>query len=251
MKHLKYLLLALLFINANPFFAQKEEFSITNLDKEIPIDPTVKTGTLNNGLTYYIKHNAKPKNRAELRLVLKAGSILEDEDQLGLAHFVEHMAFNGTKSFKKNELIDYLQSLGVEFGADLNAHTSFDETVYKLSVPTDQKTFNTGLQVLRDWADGITFEDEEIDNERGIVAEELRARQGAGMRMYYKSIPLITNNSRYAQRSPIGTLDVIMNSDYDALKRFYRDWYRPDLMALVLVGDFDVLETEKKGKDPF
>lgn len=251
MKHLKYLLLALLFINANPFFAQKEEFSITNLDKEIPIDPTVKTGTLNNGLTYYIKHNAKPKNRAELRLVLKAGSILEDEDQLGLAHFVEHMAFNGTKSFKKNELIDYLQSLGVEFGADLNAHTSFDETVYKLSVPTDQKTFNTGLQVLRDWADGITFEDEEIDNERGIVAEELRARQGAGMRMYYKSIPLITNNSRYAQRSPIGTLDVIMNSDYDALKRFYRDWYRPDLMALVLVGDFDVLETEKKVKTLF
>lgn len=224
---------------------------VENLNKKIPIDSTIKIGKLNNGLTYYIKHNAKPKNRAELRLVLKAGSILEDEDQLGLAHFVEHMAFNGTKSFKKNELIDYLQSLGVEFGADLNAHTSFDETVYKLSVPTDQKTFNTGLQVLRDWADGITFEDEEIDNERGIVAEELRARQGAGMRMYYKSIPLITNNSRYAQRSPIGTLDVIMNSDYDALKRFYRDWYRPDLMALVLVGDFDVLETEKKVKTLF
>lgn len=217
-----------------------------DLKKEIPIDPSVKIGKLSNGLTYYIKHNAKPKDKAELRLVIKAGSVLEDEDQQGLAHFVEHMAFNGTKSFEKNELINYLQSLGVEFGADLNAHTDFDETVYKLSVPTNKETFNTSLQVLRDWADGITFEDQEIDNERGIVAEELRARSGARMRMFYQSIPKITNNSRYSKRLPIGKMDVILNSEYDAMKRFYRDWYRPDLMALVLVGDFDVLETEKK-----
>ena len=233
------------------FFSFSSVAQIKNLNKEIPIDPTIKIGKLDNGLTYYIKHNAKPKNKAELRLVLKAGSILEDEDQLGLAHFVEHMAFNGTKSFEKNKLIDYLQSLGVEFGADLNAHTGFDETVYKLSVPTDEVTFNTSLKVLRDWADGITFEDEEIDNERGIIAEELRARNGARARMYYKSIPLITNNSRYAERLPIGKLDVIMNFEYDAMKRFYRDWYRPDLMALVLVGDFDVLETEEKVKELF
>jgi len=221
------------------------------LQNEIPIDPTVKVGKLVNGLTYYIKQNAKPKNKAELRLVIKAGSILEDEDQQGLAHFVEHMAFNGTKSFEKNKLIDYLQSLGVEFGADLNAHTSYDETVYKLSVPTDEETLETSLHVLKDWADGITFENEEIDNERGIVAEELRARSGAGMRMYYKSIPKITNNSRYAKRTPIGKLDVILNSEYDTMKRFYRDWYRPDLMALVLVGDFDVIQIEKQIKTLF
>ncbi len=246
MKNIKIITVSILILFNFKLLAQVE-----NLNKQIPTDSSVKIGKLSNGLTYYIKHNAKPKNKAELRLVINAGSILEDEDQLGLAHFVEHMAFNGTRSFEKNKLIDYLQSLGVEFGADLNAHTSFDETVYKLSVPTDEETFNTSLKVLRDWADGITFENEEIDNERGIVAEELRARSGAGMRMYYKSIPLITNNSRYAKRSPIGTLDVIMNSDYDAMKRFYRDWYRPDLMALVLVGDFDVLDTEKKVKELF
>ena len=222
-----------------------------NLNNKIPADATVKMGTLSNGLKYYIKHNAKPQNKAEFRLVIKAGSILEDDDQQGLAHFVEHMAFNGTESFEKNKLIDYLQGLGVEFGADLNAHTSFDETVYKLSVPTDTETFNTSLQVLKDWANGITFENDEIDKERGIVAEELRARGGAGMRMYYKSIGELTNNSRYAERAPAGKLDVILNSDYDAMKRFYRDWYRPDLMALVLVGDFDVLEAEKKVKSLF
>ncbi|MCF6348370.1 MAG: insulinase family protein [Flavobacteriaceae bacterium] len=252
MKYLKIIIVSFLWLYSLSLLAQTVTFDINNLNSEIPIDPTVKMGKLDNGLTYYIKQNTKPDNKAELRLVINAGSILEDEDQLGLAHFVEHMAFNGTKSFKKNELIDYLQNLGVEFGADLNAHTGFDETVYKLSVPTDNiEIFDTSLQVLRDWADGITFDDAEIDNERGVVAEELRARSGARMRMYYLSIPVLTNKSRYAKRIPIGSLDVIMNSKYDALKRFYRDWYRPDLMALVLVGDFDVLETEKKIKKIF
>ncbi|MDD7888091.1 pitrilysin family protein [Flavivirga sp. 57AJ16] len=249
MKNIKISIIFFLWLSAFNIIAQSHEF---DLDKEIPIDPTVKVGKLSNGLTYYIKHNAKPENKAELRLVLNAGSILEGEDQLGLAHFIEHMAFNGTKNFEKNELIDYLQSIGIEFGADLNAHTGFDETVYKLSVPTEDKTiFNTSLQVLRDWADGITFDHEEIDNERGVVAEELRARSGANMRMYYQSIPVITNNSRYAKRAPIGTLDVIMNSKYGALKRYYKDWYRPGLMALVLVGDFDVADTEAKIKKIF
>ncbi|GAA3610570.1 insulinase family protein [Flavivirga amylovorans] len=246
MKNVTVIIASILYLWNFNLIAQVEDLS-----NHIPIDPTIKMGKLSNGLTYYIKHNAKPKNKAELRLVLNAGSILEDEDQLGLAHFIEHMAFNGTKKFPKNELIDYLQSLGIEFGADLNAHTGFDETVYKLSVPTDEKTLGTSLQVLRDWADGITFSHEEIDNERGVVAEELRARSGAGMRMYYKSIPVITNNSRYADRLPIGTLDVIMNSKYDVMKRFYNDWYRPDLMALVLVGDFDVEQTEIKVKKIF
>ncbi|MDO5980934.1 M16 family metallopeptidase [Flavivirga spongiicola] len=224
----------------------------TSFNTHIPIDPSIKTGKLSNGLAYYLKRNAKPENKAELRLVLNVGSVLEDDDQQGLAHFIEHMAFNGTKSFEKNKLIDYLQSLGIEFGADLNAHTGFDETVYKLSVPTDDEAiFNTSLQVLREWADGITFDDEEIDNERGVVAEELRARSGANMRMFYQSIPAITNNSRYAKRLPIGMLDVILNSEYETMKRFYRDWYRPDLMALVLVGDFNVDETEIKIKKLF
>ncbi len=218
-----------------------------NFQQEIPLDPTVKKGVLANGFTYFIKKNQKPENKAELRLIINAGSILEDEDQLGLAHFVEHMAFNGTKSFKKNDLIDYLQSIGIEFGADLNAHTSFDETVYKLEVPTDDvQVFNTSLQILREWADGITFDATEIENERGVVAEELRARSGAGMRVFYKSIPVLTNQSRYAKRTPIGTLDVILNSQPEALTRFYNDWYRPELMALVIVGDVAIDETEKK-----
>ncbi|MCL5246428.1 insulinase family protein [Cellulophaga sp. 20_2_10] len=239
---------ALLFVGAFTLCAQQK----LNLEDPIPTDPSVKVGVLKNGLTYYIKQNAKPENKAEMRLVLNAGSILEDEDQLGLAHFIEHMAFNGTKNFEKNKLIDHLQNLGIEFGADLNAHTSFDETVYKLSVPTDNKeAFGLSLQILRDWADGITFSDEEIDNERGVVAEELRSRSGAGSRMYYKSLPILTNNSRYANRAPIGTLDVIMNSEYNALKRFYKDWYRPDLMAIVMVGDFNLEETEAKIKSMF
>ncbi|MCF4102217.1 insulinase family protein [Gillisia sp. M10.2A] len=235
----------LLLLVGSTFAQDKDQFF--TLNQKLPLDPSVRTGKLENGLTYYIKENKRPEDKAEMRLVINAGSILEDEDQQGLAHFVEHMAFNGTKNFKKNELIDYLQSIGVEFGADLNAHTGFDETVYKLSVPTDnEEIFNTSLQVLRDWADGLTFSNEEIDNERGVVAEELRARSGAGTRMYYKAIPVMTNNSRYAERLPIGKLDIILNSKYDAVKRFYREWYRPDLMALILVGDFDVDETEQK-----
>lgn len=252
MKIFRILLAFIFLLSSYGLSAQTDLVNTKNLNSKIPIDPTVKTGKLSNGLTYYIKHNPKPADKAELRLVLNVGSVLEDEDQQGLAHFIEHMAFNGTKSFEKNDLIDYLQSLGVEFGADLNAHTSFDETVYKLSIPTnDTDVFDKSLKVLRDWADGITFSHEEIDNERGIVAEELRARSGARTRMYYQSIPVLTNNSRYAERLPIGTLDVIMNSEYDALKRFYKDWYRPDLMALVIVGDFDVAETEEKVKTMF
>lgn len=239
----------IIFLSAYNITAQNVSF---DLNQNIPIDPNVKTGTLSNGLTYYLKHNEKPKNKAELRLVLNVGSILEDNDQQGFAHFVEHMAFNGTKSFHKNDLIDYLQRIGVQFGADLNAHTGFDETVYKLTVPTDiDSIYNTSLHILRDWADGIEFSDQEIDNERGIVAEELRARSGASMRMYYQSIPVLTNNSRYAERIPIGKLDLILNGKHKALKRFYKDWYRPDLMALVIVGDIDLKETETKIKKLF
>src|SRR5690606_15999776 len=157
-----------------------------------------------NGLTYYIKNNPKAKDKAELRLVINAGSVLEEEHQQGLAHFLEHMAFNGTRNFEKNELIDYLENLGVSFGADLNAHTGFDETVYKLSLPTDEETFNTGMQILRDWADGITLSHSEIDLERGVVAEELRGGRHVGRRMFESYIPVITNDSRHSKRFPIG-----------------------------------------------
>ena len=232
--------------------AQQKNNNFKNLSAEIPFDPSVKRGTLENGLTYYLKKNEKPSGKAELRLVIDAGSILENPDQLGLAHFIEHMAFNGTKSFEKNDLIDYLQSIGVAFGADLNAHTSFDETVYKLTVPTDTNNFfETSLQILREWADGVTFDPSEIDKERGVVAEELRARNNANSRLYDHTIGAMTNNSRYADRLPIGNLDVILNSKYESLTNFYKDWYRPDLMAVIIVGDIDITKTEKSIKKHF
>ncbi|MCM5662750.1 M16 family metallopeptidase [Galbibacter mesophilus] len=249
MKNYFCMLLALcLFIGT----AQQSKETFNDLQNKIPFDSSVKKGTLDNGLTYYVKKNKKPSAKAELRLVINAGSILEDPDQLGLAHLIEHMAFNGTKSFKKNKLIDYLQSIGVSFGADLNAHTSFDETVYKLTVPTDNKEyFKTSIKILREWADGISFDPEEIDKERGVVAEELRARNTANARLYDQTIGAMTNNSRYADRLPIGTLDVILNSEYESVTNFYNDWYRPDLMAVIIVGDVNLDETEKMIKKQF
>ncbi len=212
----------------------------------IPLDPRVRMGKLDNGLVYYIQKNEKPEDRAELRLAVRVGSINEDDDQLGLAHFVEHMAFNGTTHFEKSELVDYLQSVGTRFGPDLNAYTSFDETVYMLQVRTDSLAlFDKGMLVLEDWAQGVTFEDEEIDKERGVVESELRSGLSADERMRNEYLPVIFYNSKYANRLPIGTREIINNAPYDALKRFYRDWYRPDLMALVVVGDIDVEAVEE------
>ncbi|MEW6370712.1 MAG: insulinase family protein [Pseudomonadota bacterium] len=216
------------------------------LDAPIPVGPQVKVGKLPNGLRYYIQKNARPERRLELRLVIKAGSILEDEDQQGLAHFVEHMAFNGTAHFKKHELIDYLQSIGVKFGADLNAYTSFDETVYILPIPTDRpENVQRAFQVLEDWAHGLAFDDEEIEKERGIVLEELRLGKGAGDRIGKKVWPKMFNGSRYAERLPIGKEEVLRSFHPDTLRRFYRDWYRPDLMAVVAVGDIEPQAAEK------
>jgi len=215
-------------------------------EKIIPDDPQVITGVLDNGLTYYIRENNYPENRATLRLAVNAGSVLEDEDQRGLAHFVEHMAFNGTEKYSKNDLIYYLESLGLEFGADINAHTSFDETVYKLQVRTDiHEQLETGLDVLNQWAFHLTFDPVEIEKERGVVLEEWRLGRGAQSRMMDKTFPILFKDSKYGVRLPIGTTEVIENSEHDSLKRFYRDWYRPDLMAVVAVGDFDALEIEK------
>ncbi len=218
----------------------------------IPFDPETRMGTLPNGMRYYVRYNAKPENYAELRLALNAGSLQEMDAQQGLAHFVEHMCFNGTKNFPKSELVDYLESIGTKFGAHLNAYTSFDETVYMLRVPTDDADkFGTGLQILEDWAHQVTMEGEEIDKERGVVIEEWRTRLGANERISRKTYPKIFYDSRYENRLPIGDTGVLRTFDYETLRSFYDDWYRPNLMAIVAVGDFDVEAVEAQIKAQF
>ncbi len=197
-------------------------------------------GRLASGLAYYLRHNEEPRRRVELRLVVNAGSVLEDDDQLGLAHFIEHMAFNGTEHFPKRELVSYLESMGVRFGPDLNASTSFDETIYRLEVPTDDPAeIATGLEVLADWAHAITFDPDEVDRERGVVIEEWREGRGARARIFDRQAPVLFAGSRYADRLPIGSERVLESFTREALVRFYHDWYRPDLMAVVVVGDVD------------
>lgn len=224
------------------FFAQE-----LKLDNPIPTDPNVKIGKLKNGLTYYIRKNAKPEDKVDLRLVVNAGSILESDEQQGLAHFMEHMCFNGTKRFPKNELVNYLQSIGVKFGQHLNAYTSFDETVYFLPIPADDsEKLEKGFQILEDWAFNTTLTPEEIDKERGVVLEEYRIGLGANKRMMGRFMPKMMYNSVYAKRLPIGQKEVLENFTYDKLTSFYKDWYRPNLMAVIVVGDIDVAEMEKK-----
>lgn len=219
----------------------------------LPVDPDVIIGKLPNGLTYYIRKNAEPKNRAELYLVNKAGSVLETDAQRGLAHFTEHMAFNGTRDFPKNELVNYLQKAGVKFGADLNAYTSFDETVYQLPLPTDSsKVFEKGFDILADWAGHVSFDPKEIDDERGVVLEEERLRgKNAQERLQNQILPVLLNNSRYAERLPIGKEDILKTFKPETIKSFYHDWYRPDLQAVVAVGDFDPKGVEQLIKDNF
>lgn len=210
------------------------------LSDAIPVGPQVILGKLPNGLTYYIQKNVRPEKRLELRLVVKAGSMQEDDDQQGLAHFLEHMAFNGSTHFKRNELVSYLQSVGVKFGADLNASTSFNETIYILPLPTDKpEVVAQGFQVLEDWAHGLSLNDADIDSERGIVLEELRIGKGVDDRVNKVLLPKLFNGSQYARRLPIGQEAVLKNFKYEAIRRFYRDWYRPDLMAVVVVGDIE------------
>ena len=221
-------------------------------EENIPIDPKVRIGKLENGITYYIRNNAKPEDKVELRLVVNAGSIMETERQRGLAHFMEHMNFNGTKNFEKNDLIDYLQSIGVKFGADLNAYTSFDETVYILPIPSDDaEKLDTGLQILEDWAHNTTLTEEAIDGERGVVLEELRLRLGAQERMQRITLPKIMYGSRYADRLPIGTKENLENFEYKDVRDYFNTWYRPDLMAVIAVGDVDVDAMEEKIKKHF
>lgn len=214
--------------------------SAQDLTAKLPIDPNVTIGQFDNGLKYYIRTNKKPEKKVELRLIVNAGSILEDADQQGLAHFMEHMNFNGSKNFPKNELVSYLQSIGVEFGADLNAYTSFDETVYILPIPTDKPgNLDKGFQIIEDWAHNALLTDKDIDDERGVVLEESRMGKGAEMRMMQKYLPEMMSGSLYAERLPIGKDDILKNFKYETIRRFYNDWYRPDLMAVAVVGDID------------
>jgi len=227
-------------------------FAQIDLKKPVPVDPNVKMGKLENGLTYYIRKNSKPEKKIELRLAVNAGSVLEDPDQLGLAHFMEHMNFNGSKNFPKNELVNYLQSIGVQFGADLNAYTSFDETVYILPINTDDPAvIEKGFTVLEDWAFNNLLDKTEIDKERGVVLEESRLSKGAQERMLRKYFPKLFNGSKYAERLPIGKDSILQNFSYATLERFYKTWYRPNLMAVVVVGDIDPAEAEKKIKAHF
>jgi len=222
------------------------------LTQALPVDPQVTIGTFPNGLRYYIRVNKKPENRAELRLVVNAGSVLEDPDQLGLAHMVEHMAFNGTTHFAKQEIVSFMESIGMRFGPSLNAFTSFDETVYMLQVPTDKpEVLQKSFLILEDWAHNLSFDPKEIDKERGVIIEEWRLRRGATARMQDEQFPILLKGSRYAERLPIGTTTSIESFKHDRLKQFYADWYRPDLMAVIAVGDFDKAAVESLLKERF
>jgi zinc protease len=227
-------------------------FAQFNLSQPIPIDPNVKIGKLPNGLTYYIRKNTQPGKKVELRLAVNAGAVLEDEDQRGLAHFMEHMSFNGSKHFPKNELVDYLQKVGVKFGADLNAYTGFDETVYILPISTDDpKVVEQGFTVLEDWAGNNLLDPTEINKERGVVLEESRLNKGAQQRMLKQYFPKLFLGSKYAERLPIGKDSILENFKPEVLQRFYKQWYRPDLMAVIVVGDIDPSVAEQKIKAHF
>lgn len=237
----RWLLLLLAIITTGPSIAQTSDLGST-----LPVDPKVKIGKLDNGLTFYIRQNKKPEQKVELRLVLNAGSINEDDDQQGLAHMAEHMAFNGTTHFKKNDIVSFLQDIGVGFGNDLNAYTSFDETVYILPIPTDKPgNLEKGFQVLEDWAHNVTYLDDDIQNEKPIILEESRMGKGANDRMFKKIYPKLFEGSKYAKRLPIGIDSIIRNFKPDAIRRFYKDWYRPDLMAVIVVGDIEPAKAEE------
>lgn len=219
----------------------------------IPVDPNVRIGKLDNGLTYYIRHNELPENRADFYIAQKVGSILEEDSQRGLAHFLEHMCFNGTTHFPGDALKNYLETIGVRFGENLNAYTSVDETVYNISnVPVSRDgIIDSCLLILHDWSNDLTLDPKEIDKERGVIHEEWRTRTGAMMRMYERAFPIIYEGSRYAYRLPIGTMEVVDNFPYQVLRDYYEKWYRPDQQGIVVVGDIDVDKIEAKIKSTF
>ena len=223
------------------------ESDVLDMDAPVPLDESIRKAQLDNGLTYYVRHNTGPANRATLMLVVNAGSLQEDDDQLGLAHFLEHMLFNGTERFPKQGLVEYFESIGMSFGPDVNATTSFDETVYILEFPTDdEEIISTTFQVAEDWASRATISEEEVEAERGVIVEEARLRKNAFGRFAKQLEQFILGGSRYAERYPIGDMEIIRTAPAETLRRYYEDWYRPDLMAVIVVGDVDMDATEAK-----
>ncbi len=220
-------------------------------DELLPTEKSLIQGELANGFKYTIKKNSKPKNRAEFRLVVKVGSLEEDNDQRGIAHFVEHMAFNGSKHFKKNELIEYLESTGVKFGAHLNANTGYEQTLYMLTIPLEKDNLKKTFWVFQDWAEGLNFNPKEFNKERGVILEEARMRDNAGFRIYNKSKKLFLGNSRYMDRLPIGKKDIIKNIPVNRAKEFYQEWYQPRFMHFIAVGDFNTTKIENMIKEYF
>ena len=221
---------------------------------ELPLDPAVKMGKLDNGLTYYIRHNEWPEQRANFYIAQKVGSMQEEDDQRGLAHFLEHMCFNGTTHFPGNSLKTYLETIGVKFGENLNAYTSFDETVYNIdNVPviSNPQSIDSCLMILHDWSHDLLLEGKEIDKERGVIEEEWRMRSSAQQRILEKALPVLFEGSKYAHRMPIGTMEIVKNFPYETIRKYYRKWYRPDLQAIVVVGDVDVAAIEAKIKSIF
>jgi zinc protease len=246
-KHFKLLFTLLFSMVFFMAFAQKPD-----LKDPLPMDPRIVVGQLDNGLTYFIRENQKPENRAVFFLSVDAGSILERDDQLGIAHFVEHLGFNGTKQFPGNTLVSELEKKGVIFGRDLNANCSFEQTQYFVVLPTDDKElFDMGLKILDGWAFGMLLTEDEIDNERGVIIEEWRLFQGADDRMFEKMLPILFKGSQYAKRNVIGTLESLQTFSYQSLRDYYKKWYRPDNMAMIIVGDFDAKDMEKQVKDFF
>lgn len=224
------------------------------LQQRLPVDPEVRMGTLPNGLTYIIRHNETPKNRANYYIAQKVGSILEEDSQRGLAHFLEHMAFNGTKNFPGKNLISFLERIGCQFGADLNAYTAFDETVYTvMDAPTDRgnEVIDSCLLIMHDWSHNITLDPKEIDDERGVIHEEWRSRDNANLRMLSSMLPKMLPGNKYAERMPIGTMEVVDNFKHSEIVAFYQKWYRPDLQGIIVVGDIDVDYVEAKLKEIF
>lgn len=240
---------AMSFAQLGPMTGKKEKK--TDLSAKVPVDKKVRMGKLDNGITYYIRANKKPEGRVQFRLAVNAGSVMEDDDQQGLAHFCEHMAFNGTEYYPHNELINKLQAKGVQFGGHVNAWTSFDETVYYVNMPNDDEMLEMGMKILDGWASKLLMDPKEIDAERGVIREEWRGRLGAQDRLQKQYWPIMLQGSRYAERIPIGLESVIMNFQRPVIMRFYQDWYRPDLQAVIIVGDIDVDKIEAKVKEYF
>ena len=252
MKKLIGLLICIFFVSSGLFAEDLPKVDLKNMTQKIQIDPRIKTGMFPNGMTYYILKNAKPEKQAHFRLVVKTGSIDEDADQNGLAHFCEHMAFNGTKNFPKNDLLDVLQKYGIRFGADINASTGFDKTMYELPIPIDNdKLLQDAFKILEDWAHNVSYVDSMIESERGVIVAEWRQRNNAQQRLFLQHSPILFAGSKFAGKNAIGDTNTLWHFPYSAIRRYYHDWYRPDQMAIIAVGDFDVDKIEALIKQHF